>query len=144
MSRPPDGARPVAVVGAGIAGLACARVLHDAGFAVTVFDKGRSPCGRACSRREDGPGAGDTQFDHGAQYFTVKDGRFRPYADAWLEGRRREGMGPSASPRFEDGNIEKKTGSGRRFIVGVSAMSALPKHLVRGPRHSLRPAGDGD
>ena len=50
-----------AVIGAGLAGLTCARALVDAGQTVTVFDKGRGLGGRMASRRADG-----WRFDHGA------------------------------------------------------------------------------
>ena len=58
----------VAVIGAGMAGLAAARTLAAAGHAVQVFDKGRGIGGRLSTRRTD-YGA----FDHGAQYATVRD-----------------------------------------------------------------------
>jgi len=41
---------PVVVVGAGIAGLACARALTAAGYPVRVLDRGRRPGGRMSSR----------------------------------------------------------------------------------------------
>jgi len=63
--------RRVAVIGAGIAGLACARTLAQAGCEVTVFEKSRSFGGRMACRST--PFGG---FDHGAQYFTVRDARF--------------------------------------------------------------------
>jgi renalase len=50
----------IAVIGAGPAGLACARALDGAGHAVTVFEKSRGPGGRMSSRR-----AGELRFDHG-------------------------------------------------------------------------------
>ncbi len=50
----------IAVIGAGVAGLACASELATAGHAVTVFEKARGPGGRTSSRRTD-RGA----FDHG-------------------------------------------------------------------------------
>ena len=43
--------RRVAVIGAGLAGLACATALARAGHAVTVLDKGRGPGGRMSARR---------------------------------------------------------------------------------------------
>jgi predicted NAD/FAD-dependent oxidoreductase len=49
------------VIGGGISGLACAGVLCDAGFRITVFDKGRGVGGRTSTRRES-----DWRFDHGA------------------------------------------------------------------------------
>ncbi len=63
--------RHIAVVGAGIAGLACARTLAQAGHTVTVFDKSWRAGGRMATRAS--PFGG---FDHGAQYFTVRDKRF--------------------------------------------------------------------
>lgn len=61
----------VAVVGAGMAGITCARTLAQAGCAVTVFEKSRGFGGRMATRHTE---FGD--FDHGAQYFTVRDERF--------------------------------------------------------------------
>ncbi len=61
----------IAVIGAGIAGIACARTLVQAGHQVTVFEKSRGAGGRMATR--------DTEFgsfDHGTQYFTVRDPRF--------------------------------------------------------------------
>jgi predicted NAD/FAD-dependent oxidoreductase len=67
-SRPP---RHIAVVGAGIAGLACARTLRQAGERVTVFEAGAQAGGRMATVAS--PFGG---FDAGAQYFTVRDARF--------------------------------------------------------------------
>ncbi|WP_291050675.1 FAD-dependent oxidoreductase [Herbiconiux sp.] len=59
----------VLVVGAGIAGLACARALRDAGVPVRVVDRGRRPGGRMAGRTLHG-----RTVDLGASYFTVPDG----------------------------------------------------------------------
>lgn len=61
----------VAVIGAGMAGIACARTLMQAGHDVTVFEKSRAAGGRMSTRDTEFGG-----FDHGAQYFTVRDARF--------------------------------------------------------------------
>ena len=53
----------IAIIGAGVTGLAAARALVAAGFAVTAFDKGRRPGGRMASR--DGAAG---SFDHGVQF----------------------------------------------------------------------------
>ena len=63
--------RKIAVIGAGVAGLACARTLVQAGHRVTLLEKGTTVGGRMASC--------ETQFgsfDHGSQYFTVRDTRF--------------------------------------------------------------------
>jgi predicted NAD/FAD-dependent oxidoreductase len=44
----------VAVIGAGIAGLACATTLARAGIGVTLFEKSRRPGGRVATRRVEG------------------------------------------------------------------------------------------
>ena len=60
-----------AVVGAGMAGITCARTLVQAGHRVTVFEKSAGLGGRMATRR-----SAFGTFDHGAQYFTVRDARF--------------------------------------------------------------------
>ena len=63
---------PVVVVGAGIAGAACARVLVDAGVPVRLLDRGRRPGGRMSGRRVE-TAAGVRVTDLGASYFTVSE-----------------------------------------------------------------------
>ena len=75
MSRttpPPPKTRHFAVIGAGMAGIACARTLLQAGHEVTVFEKSRGAGGRMATRRTE-----FGSFDHGVQYFTVRDARFK-------------------------------------------------------------------
>ncbi len=54
----------IAVIGTGLAGLACAQALAEAGEAVTLFDKSRGYGGRVASRRREG-----LAFDHGLPAF---------------------------------------------------------------------------
>jgi len=42
---------PVAIIGAGLSGLACARFLRDAGIESVVFDRGRHPGGRVAAKQ---------------------------------------------------------------------------------------------
>ncbi len=63
--------RHIAIVGAGIAAIACARTLVQAGHRVTVFEKSRGVGGRMSTRA-----SAFGTFDQGAQYFTVRDPRF--------------------------------------------------------------------
>ena len=71
----------IAVVGAGMAGSACAAGLRRAGVDVTVFDKSPDLGGRMATRRVSVPGPdGATQtvaFDHGAHGFAATRPRFR-------------------------------------------------------------------
>ena len=71
---------PIAVIGAGIAGLSCATALQRAGLNVSVFEKSRSAAGRMSTRRGD-----DWQCDHGAQYFTARQPDFRGEVNRWLQ-----------------------------------------------------------
>jgi hypothetical protein len=68
----------VAVIGAGIAGAACARALAEHGVEVSVLEKSRGPGGRMSTRRGE-----SGEFDHGAQYFTVRDARFARRVSSW-------------------------------------------------------------
>jgi predicted NAD/FAD-dependent oxidoreductase len=56
----------IGIVGAGIAGLACAQGLVRHGHDVVLFDKGRGPGGRMSTRRMETP-RGLAHIDHGAQ-----------------------------------------------------------------------------
>ena len=71
----------IAVVGTGIAGMACAASLHRDGHALTLFDKSRGVGGRMATRRAAWPGTDGTEqaaaFDHGAQHITATQPRFR-------------------------------------------------------------------
>ena len=53
-----------AIIGAGIAGLACAQKLKQAGRSVKLFDKGRGPGGRMSTRRMQTP-IGEVQIVRG-------------------------------------------------------------------------------
>ncbi len=68
----------IAIIGAGISGLAAAHTLRDAGFTVTIFEKGREVGGRATTRKR-----GGFTYDPGAQY--IKGGS--PGSDTWISGR---------------------------------------------------------
>lgn len=81
-STPGDRPATIAVVGAGLAGLTCATGLAAAGHEVVVFDKGRAPGGRMATRRIE-TSAGTASFDHGAQYFTVRDPAFQLVVHEW-------------------------------------------------------------
>jgi len=103
----------IAIIGAGMAGLACARSLADAGLHPVIFDKGRGIGGRLATRRA----PGGLQFDHGAQYLTAKTPAF---ATALAEMQ-----AAGAAALWADG-------SGCEHVVGLPGMSGIAKHLGQG------------
>lgn len=118
-------ARRVAVIGAGLSGLACAQALRTGGAAVTVFERARAGGGRLATRRTDHGG-----FDHGAQYFTVRDPAFAATVAAW----ERHGLAARWQPRLgrcEGGRVQASPDAHPRW-VGVPGMSALPRALADG------------
>jgi hypothetical protein len=72
----------IAIIGAGMAGLACATRLAEAGLKPVLFDKGRGPGGRMAARRAEVEGE-TVSFDHGAQYFTARDPAFQSALATW-------------------------------------------------------------
>lgn len=114
----------VAIVGAGMAGLTCARILADHQIPVTVFEKSRGVGGRMATRRH-----AALRFDHGAQYFTARDARFRTYVDSWLEdGHVMQWHGRIRVLR--DGAVEPERQETHRY-VGHPNMNSICKHLGR-------------
>ena len=118
--------KQVGVIGAGLSGLTCARILREAGYAVTVFDKGRGVAGRLSTRRVP---ASDLQFDHGGQYFTARNPDFRQQVEDWCErGVVALWDGPYVS--LDKGNTSPPPGNDPRY-VGVPGMNAMVKDLAR-------------
>ncbi len=72
----------IAIIGAGMAGLACAEALVRAGHAIVLFDKGRRPGGRMSTRSLE-TSAGVAGFDYGAQYMNARDPAFRARIALW-------------------------------------------------------------
>ena len=121
----------VAVVGAGVAGLTCARTLADHRLPVVVFEKSRGLGGRLATRRTEGHA-----FDHGAPGFTAGDARFRRHVDAWAERGLLQRWRPTGT-------------AGAPWWVAVPGMSALGRALGaevdrRQPCRIARLARNGD
>ena len=100
----------IAVVGAGITGLACAAALSRAGADVTLFEKSRRIGGRLATRRVDG-----LMFDHGAQYAASRDPAFAAVMSAMAAS----------------GDAALWPASGDGHWCGVPGMSALARHMER-------------
>lgn len=118
-------AQRVAVVGAGMAGLACATALRQRGAEVSVFEKSRGPGGRVATRLTE-----HGSFDHGAQYFTVHTHRFEAHVQRWLAA----GVVAPWAGRliaFDRRRIVERPLEAGRFI-GVGGMNAIGRHLAAG------------
>ena len=89
------------VVGAGLAGVACARTLRAAGAPVVLVDRGRRLGGRMASRRIDG-----RVVDLGASYLTVSDPEFAAVVDDWQQ----RGLARPWTDTFAVAGGEPKTG----------------------------------
>jgi len=70
--------KKIAVIGSGISGIYAARELSEVAD-VTVFEKSRGFGGRMSTRTRE-----DYQFDHGAQYFTVKSRSFQQFLNPFI------------------------------------------------------------
>ncbi|MCL7976758.1 MAG: FAD-dependent oxidoreductase [marine benthic group bacterium] len=115
--------RQVAVIGAGVAGLAAARSLADEGLDVEVFEKSRGFGGRAATRRTK-----RLQFDHGAQYFTARSPRFQDALAPLFERGLVEAWSPRIVRLASDGTRGPAPDSDR--FVGVPGMSSLGRALA--------------
>jgi predicted NAD/FAD-dependent oxidoreductase/deoxyribodipyrimidine photolyase len=118
-----SGPKTVLVIGAGISGLMAARSLQDAGILVRLVDKGRGVGGRLATRR----GEEGELFDHGAQYFTIRDPRVKRYLDQWLDAdvvRVWAKQFPSTDQRKGQNPVDR--------YVGTKGMNSLAKHLAQG------------
>lgn len=105
----------VGIVGAGIAGLACAERLSRHGVAAELFDKGTRPGGRLSTLRLE-----TRAWDFGAQFIEPGKGEFATQIERWRQAGVLEawGAGPPGA------------------LVGVPAMASLVEDLRA--RHPVR------
>lgn len=115
----------VLVVGAGISGAACARVLHDAGLTVRLVDRGGDPGGRLCTRRIDG-----RPVDLGAAYFTVDDEAFAGQVADWTARGLARPWTDTFALAGPDGLRGTKTGPVRH--LGTAGLRPLVADLLTG------------
>ncbi|MBK0392924.1 FAD-dependent oxidoreductase [Ramlibacter sp. CrO1] len=111
----------VAVIGAGLAGIACARTLTRAGASVRVFEKALKVGGRMGSRQTP-----FGSFDHGAQAFTVRDPRFETALRTVPESIARWST-PAVHVVDPLGRITEAADRSEVRWVGTPAMEALPR-----------------
>ncbi len=114
-----DGRR-VLVIGAGLAGLLAAGRLEQAGVEVLLLEKSRGVGGRMATRR-----FGEGVFDHGAQFFTVREPLFKELVERWLA----QGWATWWSNGFAAPDRAYKPDGHPRYR-GQAGMTTIPKALA--------------
>lgn len=118
--------RPVLIVGAGIAGIACAQALAARTIPVAVVDRGRRIGGRMAVRTTD-----DRPADIGASYFTVSDPRFQAVVEQWASrGLARPWTDTFSSVSPDAPQLSASSGPMRWSAPG--GLRALVEDLARG------------
>jgi predicted NAD/FAD-dependent oxidoreductase len=107
------------IIGAGISSLLAGQILRHAGYPVTILEKSRGVGGRMATRRFK-----NGVFDHGAQFFTVRDPQFQHWVDLWVQ----QGTAFEWARSFsKPGDVLE--GSGHPRYRGANGMTAIPKEL---------------
>jgi len=109
MNKTPRTPKHFAIIGAGMAGITCARTLVQAGHQVTVFEKSRGLGGRMATRD-----SAFGSFDHGAQYFTARDARFVQAMETT----------PKLAKRWSANNVQVLDELGHVKSVGLSKLES--------------------
>ena len=117
-----DNKQGVAIIGAGMAGMGAATALHEAGAAVTLFEREGDAGGRLGS---------DPQADTGAQYFTARHPAFRQVTRQWQD----RGWIAEWSPLLYHHDVHqglRPSPDTVQRLVAVPGMAALAGHLQQG------------
>lgn len=115
--------RQIAVIGAGMAGLACAEALAAAGHHVSLFEKSRGLGGRMSTRRSSNTDD-SWQCDHGVSLFTARSNEFRQKVACW----QRAGIIDSID------NVEPQQERSRLYY-GVPRMNSIAHHMLNSCQH---------
>ena len=108
----------IAIIGAGLTGLSCAKKLSLAEYNPIIIEKSRGLGGRISTRRIKNR---NFYFDHGAQYVSAKGKNFDEYLmKAMLEGNAAEWF-------IQPPNNQEKS---KRKIVGLNGMTNLVRPLA--------------
>lgn len=112
----------VAVIGAGMAGLICARQLRQAGYSVAVVEKSRGAGGRVATRR-----VGGTRADHGARYLEPQGDAVQKLIDVLVD-RDILKLWTDTVWEFREGELSASSNS---CYVAPAGMNAVGKYLAR-------------
>jgi len=101
----------VGILGAGISGLSCAQALRTKGVDVTVLEKSKSLGGRCATRCWNGH-----VVDHGAQFLTLRNDRFKVEMETLLGSDLKSLRAPVVN--FKGETLASSEGDGRFYHVG--------------------------
>lgn len=115
----------LAIVGAGLSGLSCAKRLCQQGHRVTIFERANRRSGRLSNKV-----LSKVSVDNGAQYFTARSSEFRLQCEHW------SAVGVIAPwdmipHRIKDGKFMLSPDETLR-MVGVPSMGSLCEDLAQG------------
>jgi renalase len=110
----------IAVIGAGMAGLSCAKHLSQHAVHTTIFEKSQCLGGRLATRRADSGIA----FDHGAQYIATRSTLFGNMVN--------EAIRNGAADYWRPVSLNEGFFGSDDWVVGVPVMNALVKPFARG------------
>ena len=115
----------IAIIGSGISGISIGNMLNHIAN-VTIFEKSRGIGGRISTRY-----IGDFEFDHGAQFFTIKTDSFQKFMQPLIDN----GIIDVWDARFVEINKnkvihKKKWNLEYPHYVGTPRMNAICKHLA--------------
>jgi predicted NAD/FAD-dependent oxidoreductase len=116
---------PLAIIGAGPAGLAAAWKLKDSGLMTTVFEKSRGLCGRAASRTRHG-----VRLDPGANYIKtgspeIEDLLLRELPSNDLARIERDVWTFDADSRIQEGDPKQNREPRWNYRSGISTLGKL-------------------
>lgn len=111
----------IAVIGAGVAGLTCAKQLQDRGFDVVVLDKSRGLGGRVATRR-----LHNTRVDHGLPFWEIQG----PFSSKLTQGLAAKKLLQPWGDRLyqmRDDNSLVRLPSAQRYITpdGINAIAKV-------------------
>jgi hypothetical protein len=115
------------IIGAGMAGLTAARILQSHGWNLALFDKGRGVGGRLATRWSENEAGERAFYDHGAQFFTVREATFQTEVDDWLA----RGLVKEWSRGFADAAGQPRHDGHPRYFA-VNGMNSLARDLAQG------------
>jgi len=130
----------IGIIGAGISGLQFANRLQKlsrntkTSIEITLFEKAVKSGGRLSTRKiskEDNPSLKNFHFDHGAQYFTIKD----PHFESFVFGDAKEVIQEWTGQVVVLDAVTKKITSTNKELkryVGIEGMNSIAAHMTQG------------